>query len=170
MNSQKITMLIEILPCPRLDIVSERQGAKLGPVNARGHVDDVLVNQSFNDSGLRAEIQGPSFAFNIAPEDLLLLDSEQCEALLSGTQEEIVMSFFYGEAGNRGNDQGEQSQKQQTEVKFTFLSVFQDPKRRQKRIRRENENRAYDKGPDNVSNRYLQKFEKFCERIQQRFL
>jgi hypothetical protein len=85
--AQKLTMLIEVVPRPRLNIMRkiESPGA-----DARGPVNDPIMHQSFDDAALNAEVLRPCFAFDILPEDCNLLNSEQIESLFSGSQETDV--------------------------------------------------------------------------------
>jgi len=134
-TSQKITMLIQVFPRPRLDIVSECREAIHGGIDAGGPVDDFLVDKAVDDTGLNVKIQRRCFAFNIAPEDLFLLTSQEIEALLSGTRGKVTKTYACEYRDDSGNDPDRYGSDQDNEIQFTFLPVLQDPKRSKKRIR-----------------------------------
>nr|WP_299545305.1 hypothetical protein [Phenylobacterium sp.] len=119
---QKITMLIEVIPGPGLNVVG-KVGEKAADIC--GPVDDFIMLKSVNYAGLDTEVHGSCLAFNILPEDILLLSGEDIQSLLHGTQPKVVFACLRNPPNHlRGNDCPQKDQGE-TKIKLTFLPVFQ---------------------------------------------
>jgi len=162
---QKITMLIEVFPRPRLDVVGKDHEPNLGDIDVRGSVDDEVVNETLNNAGSKIKILRPCFAFDIATEDLFLLDSQQSESLLSGALQEISVSFFYGDSDNRRNYHDAQNRKDETEVRLRFFSVLKKAHLVQDGVWNKEGRYINDKERNNILDRYFQKLKKCCKRL-----
>lgn len=119
---QKITMLIEVVPSPRLNVVSE-----IGEIgtDAGRSIDDLAVLKALDHSRLDAEISGSCLAFDILPEDIHLLGSEDIQSLLHGTQAKVVFALLSNPPGQPGGNYCPQEEQREAKIKLTFLPVFQ---------------------------------------------
>jgi hypothetical protein len=163
---QKITMLIEVLPGPRLNIVGKSEA---GSADTRSTVNDFFSNQAIDDAGLNAEMHSSCLAFDIAPEDLLLLNSEEVESLLSGTQEKVVVVSLSQEPNAARDGYRDAKQESDAKIKITFLPVFQKSQFINNGIWREKNQRHNDAERDHIPKRGLKKIENFCQNIQMWF-
>src|SRR5579863_2372397 len=115
LRPQKITMLIEVLPSPRLDIIRE-PGHKMPEVGSP--IDDGLLFEAVDDAAGHVEMHASSLAFNVSPEDLFLLDSESMESLLSGLQKSVIVVFPNQKRENTTDDDCEAKQKDHAKIRL----------------------------------------------------
>ena len=158
LKPHKITMVIEVVPSPRLDI--EREAGHEMPKVGRA-VDDGLLFEAINDAAHYIEIQASSLAFNVSPEDLFLLGGEAMESLLSGAQQTVVVDLFSHSADATSDCERDAQQQDRTKVRLTFIPVLQHAKSIHDGVRREENNRHDDSDCDTISERLLKKLEKW---------
>lgn len=158
LRPQKITMLIEVVPGPRLDIVSEP--AHKMP-EGRGPVNDGLLLKAVNDATSNVEHQASCLAFNVSPEDLFLLDRESMESLLSGSQKTVVVNLASRRADAASDSKGDAEQQDRTKIRLTFIPVLQHTELVHDGIRREENNRHDDTDCYTISERLFKKLKKW---------
>lgn len=158
LRAQEITMLIQVVPSPRLNVVRECHKTGHGITEVGSSVDDGLSNEAVNNAAADIEIHASSLAFDVAPEDLFLLDSESMESLLSGAQKTIVVIFPNPNLDAVGDGNCDADQQKQTKIRLTFIPVFKKPQFVNDGVGRKKNNRCNDTEPNDVSERLLKKF------------
>jgi hypothetical protein len=162
LRPQKITVLIEVVPSPRLNVVGKHHHARpiTGMTKVRRAIDNALANKSIDDAVVDREVQASALAFNVAPEDLFLFAGESMESLLSGEQKTVVV-VFPGSGFNGGSDgNGDTKQQQPTKIRLTFIPIFQKPNSVNDGIGREKRKRRNDTKPNAVFEWLLEEFKK----------
>ena len=160
-SMQKITMLIEVVPSPRLNVVSEGKKASIRIAETGGSENDALRNETFNDARIDFEVHASSLAFDIAPENILLFDSETIESLRSGTSKTVIVIFSSPETDNVGDDDCDAKQQKTTKIKLTFISNFQKSHFIDNGIGGKNYNRCNSTERNGVSDWFLKKCKKW---------
>lgn len=112
---QKITMLIEVVPSPRLDVV--RECGDSGP-----------VAKTVNNAVYATEVHASCLAFDVTPEDLFLLDSESMEAIRSGAQKSVIVVFSNSKFDDGSDSDCDAEQQNSTKVRLTFIPISQKSK------------------------------------------
>jgi hypothetical protein len=164
--TQKVTMLIEVIPSPRLDIVRECGKSGHAVAETGRPVNDSFMNETVSNTVHNAEVHASCLAFDVAQEDLLLLDSESMKSLLSGAQKSVVVVFSSSKSDDIGDNDCDAEQKNPTKIRLTFLPIFQKSKFVNNGIRREENNRRNNSDPDDVSNRFPKKRKNLFQIIQ----
>jgi hypothetical protein len=161
---QKITMVIQVIPSPRLNVVCKCQESIRGVTYVGRSPDDRLFNEAANNATIETEIETSGLAFDIAPEDLLLLDSESMESLCSGKERTIIVKFL-----NQNRDAvGDADKQNYTKVRLTFIPIRKKPHLANDGIGREKGNRRNDTGPNGIFERLLKKCKKCADTIKHR--
>ena len=157
LKTKKITMVIEVVPSPRLDVICE-PGNKMPDV--RGPVDDGLLFEPLDHSIGNVEVPCSSLAFDVSPEDLFLLDCEAMKSLLSGSPQAVVVDFASQRADAASDRKRDAEQQDHTKVRLTFIPIFQHAEFVHNGIGREENNRHYDSDCDTISERLPKKLKK----------
>lgn len=101
---QKITMLIEVVPSPRLDVVRECEESGRAVAETGRPINDAVMNEPVNNAVNDTEVHTSCLAFDVAAEDLFLLDSKEMEALLSGAQKSVSVVFSNSKSDGVGEN------------------------------------------------------------------
>ena len=160
LRSQKITMLIEVVPGPRLDVVSEGRHAIPGTTEVGSPVDDRLSSEAVNNTTADIEIHASSLAFDVTSEDLFLLDSESMESLLSGVPKTVIVNLLAHSPNATSDSKYDADQQNHTKIRLTFIPVFKKPQLVHDGIGREENSRHDDTDCDTISERLFKKLKK----------
>jgi hypothetical protein len=144
---QKITMLIEVVPSPRLDVVRECEESGHAVAETGRPINDSFMNETVNNAIRDTEVHASCLAFDVAPEDLFLLDSESMESLLSGAQKSVTVVFSNSKSDDVGDNDRDAEQQSPTKVRLTFVPIFQKSKFVNNGIRREKNSRRNNSAP-----------------------
>ena len=129
LRAQKITMLIQVLPSPRLNIVRECREAERGIVDVGRPIDDGLCRKAANGAASDIEILASSLAFDVALEDLFLLRGEAVESLLSGVQKTVTVVFPPSGLDALGDNDRAAEQQTYPKIQLTFIPQVKEPQR-----------------------------------------
>lgn len=161
LQPQKITMVIQVVPSPRLNVVRECREAIHGITEARRSIDDGLANESADDAAVNIKVKGSSLAFDVTPEDLFLLDRESMESLLSDVPKTVTVVFFHPRPDGARNNDYDADQENYTKIKLTFIPVLKQSQSVHNGIGRKKNNRGNDSERNAIPERLLQKFKKW---------
>jgi hypothetical protein len=163
---QKITMLIEVIPSPRLDVVRECEESCHAVAETGRPINDSLMNETVNNAVCDTEVHASCLAFDVAPEDLFLLDSESMESLLSGAQKSMIVVFSNSKSNDTGDNDCDAKQQNSAKIRLTFIPISQKSKFVNEGIGREKNNRRNNSEPNDISYGFLKKRKNLYQIIQ----
>src|ERR1700716_1335842 len=91
-------------------------------------INNAFMNETVNNAVHETEVHTSCLAFDVAPEDLFLLDSESMESLLSGAQKSVIVVFSASKSDDVGDNDCDAEQQNPTKVRLTFIPIFQKSK------------------------------------------
>lgn len=159
--SQKVTMLIQVIPCPRLDGIRERH------VDSNfGNPDkNLLSDQRSNYLVSDTEAYSTCLAFDILPEDFFLGDRQNMETFLSGDKEFVLLVPLRDRSDGPCEKDKDCEDKCCPQIKITLFPIPRKSKIGDDIIRDEYYCHQNDKGTYGIIGRHFQKLKEFGKKF-----
>ncbi len=172
--TQKVTILIEVIPCPREDVISECKTSMNGRVKLGDSIDNSFIDKAIDNSAIHTEILRFALAFDVATEDLHFFGSEDMKSFLSGTEKREIFipsaDSSVHEAYGVRQDYSYTNENGNAKIKLTLIPPYQKPKLSNDFIRSKKQNRQRYGNTNIGTNLYLQKLKQFLNCFHSIFL